>query len=156
MHCYESFKLKTEVLLCIVQNINKISCTKSMPKLTVHKIVQNHLRLETTNTNCCDTIQPKHEKQVCHMLCWNVPSKLEDKCLLKWHARENMWYTPDAKQKELIQWVFFILTSLEACLKLYLDNRVYVSYRVTCCHQTKSYIGHIQSHYNSKNSYSGI
>jgi len=41
-------KLKTEVLLCTVQNINKISCPKSMPKLTVYKIVQNHLKLDTT------------------------------------------------------------------------------------------------------------
>lgn len=43
----DHLKLKTEVIMCTVQNINKISCPTSIPKLTVHKIMQNHLRLES-------------------------------------------------------------------------------------------------------------
>jgi len=86
----DHLKLKTEVLLCTVQNINKTSCPTSMPKLTVHKTVQNDLSLESYKHQLLRYITALAWERSLSHVCWNVPSKLEEKRLQKWHKRENL------------------------------------------------------------------
>ena len=130
------------------------------PKYQQDKLYKKYAKTDGAQ-NCAKSFEIRNNK---HKLLWYYTAQAWETSLsrallersfktrkqmfteMTYKGKYQMWYMPDAKQKELIQWAFFILTSFEACLKLYLDNRVCVSYRVTCCHQTKPYIDHFQSH----------